>query len=1552
MHAGTVFHTLTGPSRNDRWQRPDDLYRHRDRGAVGDADGGRPRRQCDAEPHGQRHLRRSDDERHQFDGQRQPDESSGRWLHDDHHYRDPARPGDHRAADRGRHRHADSGERTCQRPADEPQYDERAGRRHLHGHRCHCRSGDVHRKGHDHEHGALEYRHGDVRHPHRFGLAVHCRGSKDSPRSGGNHGRGHPALVARQSREPGRPSVSRRARQRQSSARRPQRRQARSAKCPSPRRTLSRSPSSWWRRTRRTGSPWHRSRRWPSGPRPPGDRLERHSLAHHDSGGRETETWSRSPWTIILERPCRGRRSRWGFSAGGRPSPPDRRWRHRDRWRHQQQRCCGVWGRRHACRSSHVHRDRHHWQRGPEPDRLSHVHSRTGRSSCLRDDGDGVSGQSPSRWLYALDGHGDSDRLLLEPHRGQDDRAQGAEWKLIAHPGDRCDRPERTGYLHGDWRYRWSRDYQATDTTDSSAVLDAEAVVTFGNPPVPPPDAQTVRWWPIPPAWRPTARTLRHHRSPLRRERRCRHGKSGDTGRVERHFQCDGHQCDDWRHWNGNVCGRDTTAEVRQVRRHWHNRQRPSDNHSGHGDIYGCGRRFHNDVDDHHIALGRHDHHDRDERRGVGREFGRIGSQRDHRQYRGWVNITLACHHRGKPNLVVACWAWHCAARGRHHRTPPRLKRKGSGHWKRWSLTRNVGSCDEWPVTSLGYPWPALRSQQRQEWPERCDTRPDDHARPYHDGQRISVSVGPNHYFKPYSRINIIESTDRGATAKNLPTSILACDGNTIQGNTILVQHDGSFSEHGYLVYALPTHHSWGKGRRPAHLQREARPRVLRRAEPGAAHRPQDLGASLHGLEVGSSFMSKVASRRTGRSSGGRPLRVRRAVDSGRHSRTTCWCECSSSLNVSPQGNYHDGQTISIAVAPNGYFRPERASQRHQMCRSGRTRVQSSQGHHNMRREHYQGARSWSLRRELSLTGYAMYRCPAFAREQANFQPICNQTNFCVLYVGQNQNDFTAPKVFSAPFWSPEFGVRHDVDEYSFEHEFQLDGGPELCSQAGVSLAPSDGSTRRSCQYRRPRRHQVGFVWGRAASLRWIRSEAGTSRSPMSILAPGLGTSRPAFDDDVPIDLTKKPVGADRVFNGVLAGSSALVLLLLVAVVVFLVPGGGRPCDSAASPYVDQTWSPDTITSGWWPSWWARRPSLFSRWPSPRPSPLQRPWWSTNPRRVDPSWLTGVIDLLATVPSIVYGFWGLQLVSLQAAPARWLVHHASFVPIFRTPSPDRTWSRSSPVGWSARSRSFRSSLRSAERWWRRRRGTCEAALGLGGTRWGMVTDVILPFSRNGILGAILLGFGRGLGETMIVALVLSQGNHLTTALMGPGGLGAIAARDHGWFSSASPDREERARPAGTRAVHDHTGDQPRGPGGRCSIERRHAVTQASKRWADLRGRVPTGRGGWVRCRVPRSSRWADRPLRPALVWLSFTLTGIPGRWGSPFAFSPVHGRLRVDVLAAYGVLAMKDRLATSPSGSGPLRRSSRWPRCPLRDVQGLIGGVRSFPHFFSADLTG
>jgi hypothetical protein len=84
---------------------------------------------------------------------------------------------------------------------------------------------------------------------------------------------------------------------------------------------------------------------------------------------------------------------------------------------------------------------------------------------------------------------------------------------------------------------------------------------------------------------------------------------------------------------------------------------------------------------------------------------------------------------------------------------------------------------------------------------------------PYHDYQKISVSVGANRYFTPYSRINIIECADPNGTLSNLPISASTCDGNTIQGNTILVQRNGSFSVRGYEVYALPDRSQLGEDR-------------------------------------------------------------------------------------------------------------------------------------------------------------------------------------------------------------------------------------------------------------------------------------------------------------------------------------------------------------------------------------------------------------------------------------------------------------------------------------------------------------------------------------------------------------------------------------------------------------------------------------------------------------------------------------------------------------------------------------------------------------------
>jgi phosphate transport system permease protein len=170
------------------------------------------------------------------------------------------------------------------------------------------------------------------------------------------------------------------------------------------------------------------------------------------------------------------------------------------------------------------------------------------------------------------------------------------------------------------------------------------------------------------------------------------------------------------------------------------------------------------------------------------------------------------------------------------------------------------------------------------------------------------------------------------------------------------------------------------------------------------------------------------------------------------------------------------------------------------------------------------------------------------------------------------------------------------------------------------------------------------------------------------------------------------------------------------------------------------------------------------------------------------NFLTGAVDMLATVPSIVYGFWGLALVSnLQAAPAKWVVDHFGFVPFIRTPTPGEFVQSIFACGLvSAATIVPIVTSVSREVMSQTPRDACEAALGLGGTRWGMITDVIFPFSRSGIVGAILLGFGRGVGETMIVVLILSKANHLTWAIFGPNGLGSIAKEITEDFTTASP----------------------------------------------------------------------------------------------------------------------------------------------------------------------
>lgn len=136
--------------------------------------------------------------------------------------------------------------------------------------------------------------------------------------------------------------------------------------------------------------------------------------------------------------------------------------------------------------------------------------------------------------------------------------------------------------------------------------------------------------------------------------------------------------------------------------------------------------------------------------------------------------------------------------------------------------------------------------------------------------------------------------------------------------------------------------------------------------------------------------------------------------------------------------------------------------------------------------------------------------------------------------------------------------------------------------------------------------------------------------------------------------------------------------------------------------------------------------------------------------------LRTLVDLLAAIPSLIYGLWGLFFLQPHlVGVAKWLSDHASFIPIFRVNQP--TFTGSAFVVSVVLALMILPIITSIVREVLEQTppGEKEAALALGSTRSGMVRSVMLPFARGGIIGGSMLGLGRALGETIAVAIILS-----------------------------------------------------------------------------------------------------------------------------------------------------------------------------------------------------
>ena len=153
-----------------------------------------------------------------------------------------------------------------------------------------------------------------------------------------------------------------------------------------------------------------------------------------------------------------------------------------------------------------------------------------------------------------------------------------------------------------------------------------------------------------------------------------------------------------------------------------------------------------------------------------------------------------------------------------------------------------------------------------------------------------------------------------------------------------------------------------------------------------------------------------------------------------------------------------------------------------------------------------------------------------------------------------------------------------------------------------------------------------------------------------------------------------------------------------------------------------------------------------------------------------------LIDLLAAVPSVVYGLWGIGFLGPRIAPLYgFLGAHFSWIPLFRGPALNsgRTILTASIV-LAVMVMPIITAI-SREIFVQTPRLNQEAALALGATRWEVVRLSVFPYARSGIVSASMLGLGRALGETMAVAMVLSATGVVTFNLISAVNPSTIAA---------------------------------------------------------------------------------------------------------------------------------------------------------------------------------
>jgi phosphate transport system permease protein len=258
------------------------------------------------------------------------------------------------------------------------------------------------------------------------------------------------------------------------------------------------------------------------------------------------------------------------------------------------------------------------------------------------------------------------------------------------------------------------------------------------------------------------------------------------------------------------------------------------------------------------------------------------------------------------------------------------------------------------------------------------------------------------------------------------------------------------------------------------------------------------------------------------------------------------------------------------------------------------------------------------------------------------------------------------------------------------------------------------------------------------------------------------------------VTLKAKQRLGDVIFSRASRISGIAILVILAAVAVFLT---AQSIPAFFADPADLIGSPESLFEYVWPlvfgTLWSATLALLLALPLAVGIALFISHYA--PRRLAQI-LGYVVDLLAAVPSVVFGLWGIGVLAPAVLPAfRWLTDNLGWIPLFAGPvsGTGRTILTAGivlgvmilPVMTAICREIFIQTPVLHE----------EAALALGATRWEMITMAVLPFGRPGIISGAMLGLGRALGETMAVAMVLSATGIVTLNLVSSSNPSTIAA---------------------------------------------------------------------------------------------------------------------------------------------------------------------------------